>query len=408
MLLNTIGNGSVAVGAQALQDNTSGSNNTAVGCLSLSTNTTGNNNTAVGFQAIVNASANSNDNVGVGYNALAASATISQCVAVGSGALQANTTAGSTAVGYQALTANTTGFFNTAVGYQALSVNTTGFSNTAVGYQALNTNTCGRESTAIGYQALFSNTSGTNTAIGAKTLYSNTIGTGNVGIGTESTPIGSLQLNTTGNFNTAVGGGALNSITTGSSNLALGFLAGGTHTAGDTGNVDISDGGALGVSHSIRIGATPPSGSAMTTCYIGGISGVTIAPSGSGVFVNSLGQLGTTNSSARYKENIVDFNVKDNPILKFRVVNFNYKQDGLKEYQIGVIAEEVLPLFPELVILNKDGEPETVKHHLLPLLLLDVAQKQESLIKDLQQSLAALETRLANAEKLFGNTGNIT
>ena len=92
--------------------------------------------------------------------------------------------------------------------------------------------------------------------------------------------------NISGSGNTAIGSQALFLNTTGSGNIALGESAGGG--VGTADNV-------------IAIGAGGENVSG--TCYIGNIFGVTSA-SGTAVFVNSLGKLGTTTSSRRFKEGI--------------------------------------------------------------------------------------------------------
>jgi len=66
-------------------------------------------------------------------------------------------------------------------------------------------------------------------------------------------------------------------------------------------------------------------------------------------------------------------------LLKLRPVTFRYKQPnvrGERPVQYGLIAEEVQTVFPELVVLNKDGQPETVAYQTLPALLLNEYQKE--------------------------------
>ena len=45
---------------------------------------------------------------------------------------------------------------------------------------------------------------------------------------------------------------------------------------------------------------------------------------------------------------------------------------------LGVIAEEVGEVFPELVAYGPDGQPETVRYHFLPPLLLNEVQRQQA------------------------------
>ncbi len=122
---------------------------------------------------------------------------------------------------------------------------------------------------------------------------------------------------------------------------------------------------------------------------IKGISGVMTAINNAvPVLIDSAGQLGTINSSRRYKEDIDNMARASDNLLSLRPVIFRYKkaiEDGDIPIQYGLIAEEVAEVFPALVVYNEHGEPETVKYHLLATLLLNELQKQRSEIQTLQQ-----------------------
>jgi hypothetical protein len=55
--------------------------------------------------------------------------------------------------------------------------------------------------------------------------------------------------------------------------------------------------------------------------------------------------------------------------------------------EFGLIAEEVEKVFPELVV-HKDGQPETVRYHELPALLLNEIQKLVKRVEFLESQLA--------------------
>src|SRR5450759_2328828 len=270
---NTTGGHNTASGDQALFWNTTGGGNTATGDNALSHNTTGFNNTASGFQALINNTTGSSN------------------TASGVQALYSDTTGrNNTASGFQALYSNTTGGGNTASGVNALALNTTGGSNTATGFQALFSNTTRSYTTASGRQALYSNTTGGgNTASGDNALAFNTTGGSNTAIGFQA------LINTTGSNNTAIGRAAGLNLTTGINNIAIGLNAG-LNLATGINNIDIGNTGA-GESNTIRIGT------GQTATFIAGINGATSA-GGVAVFVNGSGQLVTTTSSRRFKEDI--------------------------------------------------------------------------------------------------------
>jgi len=63
------------------------------------------------------------------------------------------------------------------------------------------------------------------------------------------------------------------------------------------------------------------------------------------------------------------------PVMDLEPVTFNYISDEAKTEQFGLIAEEVEEIMPELVIYNKEGQPESVMYHVLPTLLLNELKK---------------------------------
>lgn len=72
-------------------------------------------------------------------------------------------------------------------------------------------------------------------------------------------------------------------------------------------------------------------------------------------------------------------------------MSFRYRpdKDPTGEPQVGLIAEEVAEVMPELVVYGEDGKPETVRYHLLDAMLLNELQKQhrtqETLLVEIEQ-----------------------
>ena len=259
------------------------------------------------------------------------------------------------------------GAFNTFLGLNAGNFTMTGDNNTAIGNAALASNTSGGLNTATGTGALQHNTTSfSNTATGAGALYSNTTGNDNTATGANA-----LFNNTEGFRNIAVGGFALRYNTTGSRNVALGYSAGTAIVTGND-NIDIANAGFNDESGQIRIGtAGVHTGAVIQGIYGGAIDGL-------GVVINAGGRLGTTPSSRRFKENVRDIDAESDALMSLRPVAFQYKREidpsGLAQY--GLIAEEVAEIFPELVVYDADGRPETIRYQLLDPLLLNEVQKQ--------------------------------
>jgi hypothetical protein len=391
--------GNTAEGQNALLSLTTGSYNTAVGLYSLLSNSTGKFNTGLGAGTLL---VNTGDqNTATGAGALLSNSTGTENAAFGTFCLFNNTTGSfNTATGGQALLSNTTGTENTANGTFALNINTDGSFNTAIGAFALANNT-GSENTAVGVNALFSNTAGGNTAVGASALRLNTTGFQNIAVGDNA-----LNSNVEGSFNTALGKSTLALNTgdgntacgnvalfnnTGNNNTALGNVAGSNLTTGDN-NIDIgyNVGGVAADANTIRVGNTD-----ITATFITGISGAT-ASGGAQVFVNSNGKLGTSTSSARFKQDIKPMGKGSEAILVLKPVSFRYKKeiDPQSIPQYGLIAEEVEKVNPDLIIRDREGKPQTVRYEQINAMLLNEFLKEHAKVQRLEAALEAVNRRL--------------
>jgi hypothetical protein len=227
---------------------------------------------------------------------------------------------------------NTTGSSNTANGYAALYSNTTGYYNVASGVSALTYNVSGHDNTAEGFQALL-----------------NAKGSNNIGIGSNA--------------------GA--NLTSGSNNIDIGAGVLGTAAEANT----------------TRIGK-----STQKKTFIGGISGKTVA-SGVGVIINSSGQLGTIQSSARFKQAIKPMAKASEAILALKPVTFRYKEeldpDGVPQF--GLIAEEVEKVNPDLVVRDEDGKVSTVRYEAVNAMLLNEFLKEHRMVQELKSIVAKQE-----------------
>ena len=300
---------------------------------------------------------------------------------LGDDALLNNTTGyDNSAVGFDALLSNTSGYENTATGALVLYSNTTGFDNTGIGYNSLDQNTVGIDNTATGAFALESNTfGGLNTATGAFALERNTNGIQNTATGW-----GVLGSNTAGSFNTAIGVQALSANTSGDNNIAVGYFAGRDLTTGSR-NIHIGNYGVAGESNTIRLGRT---GSQRAT-FIAGISGA-IVPTGVAVIVDTTGHLGTTTSSARFKEEIKPMDKTSEAILALKPVTFRYKHelDPERIPQFGLVAEEVEKVNPDLVARDDQGKPYTVRYEAVNAMLLNEFLKEHRKVEWLEKTMA--------------------
>jgi len=365
-----------------------GANNTFLGRNAGNFTMTGGDNVAIGTEAMLS-NTSGTDNVAVGYQALSSNTEGSFNTAVGKFALQSNTTGiDNVSVGQNSLLFNTIGTQNTAVGSNTMLNNITGTANTVVGFIALFANTTGSYNTSIGSSTMERNTTGSfNTAVGEAALFSNVTGSGNTALGSDT-----LLFNTMGDNNVALGFAALANTTAGVNNIAVGFFAGVNLNNSESNNIDIGNTGVIGYNGIIRIGTD----STHVKTFVAGIRGVTTGVADAiPVLIDSTGQLGTASSTRRVKHNIQDMGNNSAAIYQLRPVTFAYNGDASETRQYGLIAEEVAEVFPEMVVLDGNGQPETVQYHVLPVLLLNEIQKQQAFIKALAENfgkrIAALE-----------------
>jgi hypothetical protein len=180
----------------------------------------------------------------------------------------------------------------------------------------------------------------------------------------------------TGGLNTGVGAGALSSLSVGNQNVALGNQAGSQLTNGVL-NVHLANPGLAVESNTIRLGT----GGDHTRLFLAGVRGVTTGANDAvTIGIDSLGQLGTISSSRRTKQDITDLGDVGLAVQRLRPVQFRYIKpfaDGSQPIQYGLVAEEVEQVLPELVAHDTEGQPETVKYHVLPALLVAEVQRLE-------------------------------
>ncbi len=241
--------------------------------------------------------------------------------------------------------------------------------NTATGFEALYNNTFGDENIAIGVQALYNNTwdpfNGMgcyNTALGFQALFNNAFGFINTAVGWRA-----LYHNTTGSGNTALGNFAGSNVSSANNVICIG-------TAGD--NVDES-------------------------CFIGNIFGAT-SPNGVGVFVDSFGRLGTMTSSARYKDEIKPMGKVSEDLFAITPVSFRYKKeiDPAGTSQLGLVAEDVEKVNPDLVVRDKEEKPYSVRYDQINAMLLNEFLKEHRKIEQQKMAITQLKSVVAKQEAI--------
>ena len=302
-----------------------------------------------------------------------------------------------TAAGWGALQANTGGRANTAYGFGALNANTTGGDNTAVGLYALGSSTAGCCNTAIGEETLALDTTGVeNTAVGHWVLLNNTTGQGNIAVGWKT-----LIGNTTGGNNTAIGFLTLQGNNTGSNNTALGAFA----NVGSSGLTNATAVGAyafVGQSNALVLGSINGVNGATTSTNVG-IGTTTPAnvftiAQGAG---HAISDGWDTYSSRRWKTNIQTLHGALGRVEQLRGVSYDLKANG--KHEVGVIAEEVGAVVPEVVTWEKDSkEAQGVDYGRLTALLIEATKEQQALIRKQQEQIKVQQMQI-QAERKRGD-----
>jgi hypothetical protein len=345
-----VGGQDAVLGRAAGQLNTTGSINTALGNGSLASNLTGGNNTAVGYRSL--GASTASNNTALGAYSLLANTTGDANVAIGRDTLQSNTTASyNTAVGYQAGYSNTTADNNTFIGRQAGYSNTVTTDNVFIGRQAgySYNGTGGTYNTFVGTQAGYLQTSGQyNTYIGLQSGYNMTTGARNTIIGSFSGNQSNLDIRTASNYIVlSDGDGNPRIISNGSGEISMNT----TPATGYTLTLKGAASGAQGILYGVNAGST-----------------FTIRIQGDGSIYNYYGTYGTI-SDARLKENIVDATPKLADLMQVKVRNYNLIDDESKTKQIGVIAQELETVFPNMVTEDEDGNKAVKSAVFVPMLI---------------------------------------
>jgi len=311
----------------------------------------------------------------------------------------------SVSLGTNTLTNLTTGDTNTASGSYALNKNTTGSANTASGSDALRNNITGDNNTASGSRALYSNTGGIdNTASGSKALYSNTEGIDNTASGARA-----LYSNTEGIDNTASGARTLFSNITGDNNTAIGYRAGGFNESGSK-NVFIGyqagdNVGYTNKSNQLVIANGPlPANQLLVgdfskrTLLINGRTSI----NGDAIVRGDLKVQGKAfaasfeKSDGRLKKDIKPLSHALDSILQLQGKTYRWKEGATfnNKKDIGLIAQDVEKVFPELVAEDEQGY-KAIAYSKLTTVLIEAIKEQQGQITTLEKENTQLKTIMA-------------
>lgn len=97
-------------------------------------------------------------------------------------------------------------------------------------------------------------------------------------------------------------------------------------------------------------------------------------------------------SSLKWKKNIHRFSAGLDAILRLRPISYQWKEDG--RFDVGLGAEDVAKIVPELALRNADGDVTGVKYERINLLLINAVKQQQGQIETLERQVNALTREL--------------
>ncbi|MGD0342575.1 MAG: tail fiber domain-containing protein, partial [Bacteroidales bacterium] len=117
----------------------------------------------------------------------------------------------------------------------------------------------------------------------------------------------------------------------------------------------------------------------------------------SGTFVSDLnlasdGTLTTATSDIRMKENIIQITNALTKVNELRGVTFTWKNDSTKTRQIGMIAQEVEPIVPEIVFTNPVDGLKGINYSQASALFVEAIKEQQKQIESQQKEIDELKT----------------
>ena len=337
-------------------------------------------------------------------------------------------------IGYEAGKANKGGNFNIFIGYQSglnhlgpsgAAGGELGSNNCYLGYQTGYLNVYGDNNTLIGYSSGWNNKSSNNTFLGSLSGFGNTSGYSNTFIGTEAG-----RKNTTGDYNVFLGRNSGVNIDVGDWNTFIGTGAGANIRSGEK-NVVI---GSEAMSENLFAG----SGTGSSNIIIGYRAGYNAHNSDSNIFIGTEAGINETGSNLLYIDNnsgstplvygnftskdfringdieytgaigtVSDLRLKknitglDNVLQKLDVINGVYfewnKADSIslllpEGRQVGIIAQDVERVYPEMVMTNDQGY-KMVDYAKLTPVLLEAVKEQQKQIDELRVIISSLTSK---------------
>jgi hypothetical protein len=380
---NSGGYRNIFFGENAGSDNTVGHQNIFIGTYSGTSNIDGHNNTFLGFSAGL-MHTGGDDNVYIGSDAGFNSGNSYRNVFIGPRAgRSADGLSGSIFIGYLAGEATTTANYNTIIGNEAAKLNVSGVSNTIIGSKSAWKKASGGYNVYVGDNTGWNDTGGAlNTYIGSQSGYSIVGGVGNSFLGRETG-----KNKTAGSYNVFLGWQAGMGNGSGSYNVFIGRSAGSAETGSNLLYIENSDSDTPLIYGDFDIDSVSINGN---------FNIVGEASCTEGIW---------TSSDIRLKSDISDYDNALAQVMDLRAVTYNWNREDYSEMnfssraQIGVIAQELEEVIPELVNTTASGF-KSVDYARLSVVLLEAVKEQQEQIRALEEKVSQIDYLAGQLEDL--------
>src|SRR5207237_1655159 len=115
-----------------------------------------------------------------------------------------------------------------------------------------------------------------------------------------------------------------------------------------------------------------------------------------GVIIESSGHLGTVQSAARFKEAIKPMDKASEGLLALKPGNFRYKKeiDPDRVAQLGLVAEKVEKVNPDLVVRDQDGKINSVRYEAVNAMLLNEFLKEHQKVEEQGATIAQMKKQI--------------
>ena len=267
--------------------------------------------------------------------------------------------------------------------------------NIGIGYGVLFTSG-GTNNVAIGDLALHNVTGSSSIAIGQSADYNLITGGHEVAIGTQA------LFSSTYGYNIGIGYGALFNVGGGSNNISIGVNSGQTLTTG-TNNIIIGSGSFGGAALDVPATNTSNFLNIGNVIFATGMTGTLAAPAGFvGIDTKTPGAALDVVGDIHYSgllQDVSDRRAKDHiqplpsgqlaKLMRLQPVSFVMKADPLHRTELGLIAQDTEPLFPELVQTGPDGM-KSMGYVGLVGPMIEAMQEQQAEIDQLRAGLAVV------------------